>query len=292
MVYDYIVMEGFVNNRSDVKGIEFDSRTQYIFTALVVDDQKLGHKINFPRSFDKNVIAGHRVHIEGSMAFSDGWFRMADGTVTDLGKVDFDPTDEFTFDVGYIPLPKNGLILIYNPKNIEGVVLVKTPVDLVKDQNDWMFSTWKVRGIRTKGRKDEPSDTDMLKRKRHIPTDRIRVCEILSVTPITHTRTIEMSLRLVRFGNNGLSFTYGNDTIHIDNSMLEFESKERLNLFKKQMRGTIKVGMEYRRRGRWNNQTWSEQIWIEPMAPLSVQFPNPDSKVLINRFLEMIKNGV
>jgi hypothetical protein len=194
-----------------------------------------------------------------------GWIRVLEGEVKDLGAVDFDPSSIYKFDVGYLTLPSKGFYMVIKPAGIEGVGLVRVPVELIPDRNEAMYASWEVRGIRTE--------------------DRILVQEVRSTVPKTKIMTHDISFKVIRFDDNGITVNDHGEEIFVSNDLLPFRSSIKLNAQKHKLVGRIKVSLLYRMQGRWNASAWIDESWWTPMAPEKIEVTDRTTLKQIERFL-------
>lgn len=262
--------EGFVHKRTKVKGYEFSFGTRYEFTALIFDDKMMGHKFDFPADFNQKVNVGNRIRIvmENPIIKNNFIIVRERDEVSDLGKALIaDPIVDYSFFGGYITLPWKGMVNIHHPKMVktDGVRIIRIPLELVDDREEYMCSDWHVKGIRVLGT--------------------IRVNEIMNVEPKTTLKTWEEKLSRIRFTEEGIVLKRMGESIFISSNDLPFPTNDRLNAQRKYIIGNIRVTMLYRLRARWNNARNEEERWWEAINLHDIEFTNPASIEQILRYV-------
>ena len=267
--------EGFVHRRTKVKGYDLPFGNRYEFTGLIFDDEMVGHKFNFPVDFDRRVNVGNRIRI---VMESPVRKKLPDSTdiivvkerdeVSDLGNaMNVDPIVDYRFFGGYITLPWEGMVNIHNPKMVktDGVKIIRIPLELVDDREEYMCSDFHVKGIRVLGT--------------------IRVKEIVSVEPKTTLKTWKEKLSRIWFAEKGIALKRMGESIFIPSDDLPFPTSDALNNKKKKIIGDIRITMLYRLRVRWNNARNSEDRRWEAVDPRNIEFTDPASIKQIMRFV-------
>ena len=267
--------EGFVHRRTKVKGYDLPFGNRYEFSALLFDDKMVGHKFNFPVDFNQRVKVGNRIKIVMESPIRN---KLPDSTyiivvkerdeVSNLGKsLVTDPIVDYRFFGGYITLPWKGNMSIHNPKMVDtnGVKIIRIPLELVDDREEYMCSDFHVKGIRVLGT--------------------IRVREIMNVEPKTTLKTWEEMLSRIWFTEKGITLKRMGENIFIPSDVLPFPTSDSLNAQKKKIIGNIRVTMLYRLKVRWNNsRNEEERRWV-PVVPDKIEFTDPTSIKQIMRYV-------